>query len=181
MTTFKIYLYFMLTTLFLNINPVKAEPIEEQFINLNYTVSYETASDFFEELDKEEQSQHKDSNSMSFSYESEQLVNIMEEKFENIIEDEYFEKLLINGDLTEIYYLSMENIADYSVEDIEVLSEVNEKNLTKQKLRFTLKEQLIEKNKEQMWNLEATIYINEETDKISYFKLDDKPYNKPKE
>ena len=94
MITFKIYLYLMITTLFLNINPVKTEPIENQFINLNYTVSYETASNFFEELDKEEQSQHKDGNSMSFSYESEQLVNIMEEKFENIIEDEVLGKVI---------------------------------------------------------------------------------------
>ncbi|HBY90020.1 MAG: hypothetical protein ACTHYF_00015 [Ruoffia tabacinasalis] len=176
MITFKIYLYLMITTLFLNINPVKTEPIENQFINLNYTVSYETASNFFEELDKEEQSQHKDGNSMSFSYESEQLVNIMEEKFENIIEDEYLEKLLINGDLTEIYYLAMENTADYSVEDITVLSEVNEKNLTKKKLKFTLKEQLFEKDKEQTWNLEVTIYINKETGRISYFNIEDKQY-----
>ncbi|MFO6164216.1 hypothetical protein ACLBVH_32705, partial [Pseudomonas aeruginosa] len=88
---YKIYLYFMLTTLFLNISPVKAETMEEQFIDLNYTLSYETAIDFFEELDKEEQKQQKDDNSVSFSYESELLVNIMEEKFENIIEDEYLE------------------------------------------------------------------------------------------
>lgn len=47
-------------------------------------------------------------------------------------------------------------------------------------MRFTLREQPLEKNKEQTWNLEATIYINEETDKISYLKLDDKPYNKLK-
>ena len=177
---YKIYLYFLLTTLFLNISPVKAETMEEQFIDLNYTVSYETAIDFFEELDKEEQKQQKDDNSVSFSYESELLVNIMEEKFENIIEDEYLEKLLVNGDLTEIYYLAMENTADYSVEDITVLSEVNEKNLTKKKLKFTLREQPLEKNEEQTWNLEAIIYINKETDKISYFKLDDNPYNKLK-
>lgn len=173
---YKIYLYFLLTTLFLNISPVKAETMEEQFIDLNYTVSYETAIDFFEELDKEEQKQQKDDNSVSFSYESELLVSIMEEKFENIIEDEYLEKLLINGDLTEIYYLAMENTADYSVEDITVLSEVNEKNLTKKKLKFTLKEQLFEKDKEQTWNLEVTIYINKETGRISYFNIEDKQY-----
>lgn len=74
----------------------------------------------------------------------------------------------------------MENIADYSVEDIEVLSEINEKNLTKKELKFTLREQPLEKNEEQTWNLEAIIYINKETNKISYFKLDDNPYNKLK-
>lgn len=163
--------------------PINAEYLGNPFIESNYSVEYEEVIAISREmeLELEENSNQMNGdlneNPISYSFESDSLQRLMEEKFGNIVEEDYLEKLLINGDLTEIYLLALDHHADYSVEDVVLLEEDRGEDLTKQKWSFTLIEQPLDKSqKEQTWSLEATIYTSNKSTKLSYFKLKNKPY-----
>lgn len=173
--------FFVTIILLFNVTSVFAESIEEEFIESTYAITYEETLDFFEELEVEyniqSSSQNKDEKPKSFSYDSDQLVDLMEDKYGKIVNTDYLEKLIINGDLMEMYYLSLENKADYSVDNVELLNEEIDNNFIKQDVTFTLEEQLMDKEQvEQSWDLKATISRSKETDKIIYFSLESKPY-----
>ena len=92
-------------------------------------------------------------------------------------ESNYLEKMLINGDLTEMYYLSLESEKDYLVENLELVKEEENKDTIKQNWIFTLIEKKTDKDlKCNEWKLKATIYKSKSTNKITYFNLQDKPY-----
>lgn len=179
----RVSVFLFIIVLLIFVVPIKAEELGNQFIESNYSMEYEEALEISAGIEEELEENYNRVNheisggSISFSFESDSLRTLIEKKFADLVEANYLDKLLINGDLTEIYMLSLDNRADYSAEDVILIDEDREGDMIKEKWSFTLVEQPINKSqKEQSWSLESTIYTSKETKKLNYFKLNNKPY-----
>lgn len=178
-------LVFLCITMVIPLSRGTAKTIEEDFIEATYNITYKEAQEFAQILELEtiamnESQQDSDGeNSLtSFSYDSEQLIKLMNEKYSKLVENDYLEKMLINGELTEIYYLSLENKKDYAVENMELVKEEENEDFIKQNWVFTLVERETAKDSEcNDWKLDVTLHKLKSTNKITYFKLQDKSYN----
>lgn len=161
-----------------------AKTIEEKFIEATYNITYEEAQEFAQILELEtiamnesQQDSEGENSPTSYSYDSEQLIKLMNEKYIELVESGYLERMLINGDLAEMYYLSLESKKDYLVENMELVKKEEKKDIIKQNWIFTLIEKKTDKDlKCNEWKLKATIYKSKSTNKITYFNLQDKPY-----
>lgn len=180
---FRVSVFLFIIVLLIFVVPIKAEELGNQFIESNYSMAYEEALEISAGIEEELEENYNRVNHeisgapISFSFESDSLRTLIEKKFADLVEADYLDKLLINGDLTEIYMLSLDNRADYSVEDVILIDEDREGDMIKEKWSFTLVEQPINKSqKEQSWPLESTIYTSKKTKKLNYFKLNNKPY-----
>lgn len=180
---FRVSVFLFIIVLLIFVVPIKAEELGNQFIESNYSMEYEEALEISAGIEEELEENYNRVNHeisgapISFSFESDSLRTLIEKKFGDLVEADYLDKLLINGDLTEMYMLSLNNRVDYSVEDVILIDEDRDGDMIKEKWSFTLVEQPINKSqKEQSWSLESTIYTSKETKKLNYFKLNNKPY-----
>ena len=161
-----------------------AKITEKDFIEETFNITYKEATEFVQNLESErvtlnrgQQNIEDEQSPNIYSYGSEELIKLMDEKYEGQVESGYLEKMLINGDLTEIYFLSLEKEKDYLVENIELEKEEKNKDTIEQNWTFTLIEKVPEDDSQNnKWTLNATIYRSISTKKITYFKLQDKPY-----
>ncbi|TLQ49094.1 hypothetical protein FEZ33_02430 [Ruoffia tabacinasalis] len=158
--------------------------IEKDFIEATYNITYKEAKEFAQILELEaiamnesQQDSEGENSPTSYSYDSEQLIKLMNEKYIELVESNYLEKMLINGDLTEMYYLSLESEKDYLVENLELVKEEENKDTIKQNWIFTLIEKKPDNDlKYNDWKVKATIYKSKSINKITYFNLQDKSY-----
>lgn len=169
------------------INRVIASTVEETFIETLYTVTYEEAAEFDKRIEEDyhdfvvkELNQAPNLPLMPVvlvSFESQYMTNLINEQFESLVEADYLEKLLINGDLTRIYVYAYEHQANYSVVDLNMISETLEDDLIKQKWSFTIVEQDTNQNETNTWELEALFNRSATSNLLTYFKLtQDSPF-----
>ncbi|XJS10677.1 hypothetical protein ACF3NG_11285 [Aerococcaceae bacterium WGS1372] len=175
---FRVNIFLFIIVLLIFVVPIKAEELGNQFIESNYSMEYEEALEISTGIEEELEEDYNRVNHeisgapISFSFESDLLRTLIEKKFGDLVEVDYLDKLLINGDLTEIYMLSLDNQADYSVEDVVLIDEDREGDMIKEKWSFTLVEQPINKSqKEQSWSLESTIYTSKNI-KVELFQIE---------
>lgn len=191
MNFFKRYLATLLIILVgsvtFQINRLIASTVEETFIETLYTVTYEEAAEFDKRIEEDyhdfvikELNQAPNLPLMPVilvSFESQYMTNLINEQFESLVEADYLEKLLINGDLTRIYVYAYEHQANYSVVDLNMISETLEDDLIKQKWSFTIVEQDTNQNETNTWELEALFNRSATSNLLTYFKLtQDSPF-----
>ena len=191
MNFFKRYLATLLIILVgsvtFQINRVIASTVEETFIETLYTLTYEEAAEFDKRI---EEDYHdflvKGLNQapnlplmpvVLVSFESQYMTNLINEQFESLVEADYLEKLLINGDLTRIYVYAYEHQANYSVVDLNMISETLEDDLIKQKWSFTIVEQDTNQKPTNTWELEALFNRSATSNLLTHFELtQDSPF-----
>ena len=169
------------------INRVIASTVEETFIETLYTVTYEEAAEFDKRIEEDyhdfvvkELNQAPNLPLMPVilvSFESQYMTNLINEQFDSLVEADYLEKLLINGDLTRIYVYAYEHQANYSVVDLNMISETLEDDLIKQKWSFTIVEQDTNQNETTTWELEALFNRSATSNLLTHFELtQDSPF-----
>lgn len=191
MNFFKRYLVTLLIILVgsvtFQVNRVIASTVEETFIETVYTLTYEEAAEFDKRI---EEDYHdflvKGLNQapnlplmpvVLVSFESQYMTNLINEQFESLVEADYLEKLLINGDLTRIYVYAYEHQTNYSVIDLNMNSETLEDDLIKQKWSFTIVEQDTNQKPTNTWELEALFNRSATSNLLTHFELtQDSPF-----
>ena len=191
MNFFKRYLVTLLIILVgsvtFQVNRVIASTVEETFIETLYTLTYEEAAEFDKRIEEDyhdfvvkELNQAPNLPLMPVilvSFESQYMTNLINEQFESLVEADYLEKLLINGDLTRIYVYAFEHQTNYSVIDLNMISETLEDDLIKQKWSFTIVEQDTNQNETNTWELEALFNRSATSNLLTHFELtQDSPF-----
>lgn len=165
-----------------------ASSVEESFIKALYTVTYEDAVEYdtrtteeFHEFVLNELNQADNPTLFPVNYltfESEYMTNLVNERYEQLVDANYLEKLLINGDLTQLYVYAFEHQQSYSIKELNMTSETQEDDLVKQIWTFTVVE--LDDNLEETntWELEALFNRSTTSNLLTFFKLtQDNPLN----
>lgn len=169
-------------------NRMIASSVEESFIKALYTVTYEDAVEYdtrtteeFHEFVLNELNQADNPTLFPVNYltfESEYMTNLVNERYEQLVDANYLEKLLINGDLTQLYIYAFEHQQSYSIKELNMTSETQEDDLVKQIWTFTVVE--LDDNLEETntWELEALFNRSTTSNLLTFFKLtQDNPLN----
>lgn len=169
-------------------NRMIASSVEESFIKALYTVTYEDAVEYdtrtteeFHEFVLNELNQADNPTLFPVNYltfESEYITNLVNERYEQLVDANYLEKLLINGDLTQLYIYAFEHQQSYSIKELNMTSETQEDDLVKQIWTFTVVE--LDDNLEETntWELEALFNRSTTSNLLTFFKLtQDNPLN----
>lgn len=169
-------------------NRMIASSVEESFIKALYTVTYEDAVEYdtrtteeFHEFVLNELNQADNPTLFPVNYltfESEYMTNLVNERYEQLVDANYLEKLLINGDLTQLYVYAFEHQQSYSIKELNMTSETQEDDLVKQIWTFTVVE--LDDNLEETntWELEALFNRSTTSNLLTFFKLtQDNPLN----
>lgn len=169
-------------------NRMIASSVEESFIKALYTVTYEDAVEYdtrtteeFHEFVLNELNQADNPTLFPVNYltfESEYITNLVNERYEQLVDANYLEKLLINGDLTQLYVYAFEHQQSYSIKELNMTSETQEDDLVKQIWTFTVVE--LDDNLEETntWELEALFNRSTTSNLLTFFKLtQDNPLN----
>lgn len=164
-----------------------ASSVEESFIKALYTVTYEDAVEYdtrtteeFHEFVLNELNQADNPTLFPVNYltfESEYMTNLVNERYEQLVDANYLEKLLINGDLTQLYVYAFEHQQSYSIKELNMTSETQEDDLVKQIWTFTVVE--LDDNLEETntWELEALFNRSTTSNLLTFFKLtQDNPF-----
>lgn len=168
-------------------NRMIASSVEESFIKALYTVTYEDAVEYdtrtteeFHEFVLNELNQADNPTLFPVNYltfESEYITNLVNERYEQLVDANYLEKLLINGDLTQLYIYAFEHQQSYSIKELNMTSETQEDDLVKQIWTFTVVE--LDDNLEETntWELEALFNRSTTSNLLTFFKLtQDNPF-----
>lgn len=168
-------------------NRMIASSVEESFIKALYTVTYEDAVEYdtrtteeFHEFVLNELNQADNPTLFPVNYltfESEYMTNLVNERYEQLVDANYLEKLLINGDLTQLYVYAFEHQQSYSIKELNMTSETQEDDLVKQIWTFTVVE--LDDNLEETntWELEALFNRSTTSNLLTFFKLtQDNPF-----
>lgn len=168
-------------------NRMIASSVEESFIKALYTVTYEDAVEYdtrtteeFHEFVLNELNQADNPTLFPVNYltfESEYMTNLVNERYEQLVDANYLEKLLINGDLTQLYIYAFEHQQSYSIKELNMTSETQEDDLVKQIWTFTVVE--LDDNLEETntWELEALFNRSTTSNLLTFFKLtQDNPF-----
>lgn len=168
-------------------NRMIASSVEESFIKALYTVTYEDAVEYdtrtteeFHEFVLNELNQADNPTLFPVNYltfESEYITNLVNERYEQLVDANYLEKLLINGDLTQLYVYAFEHQQSYSIKELNMTSETQEDDLVKQIWTFTVVE--LDDNLEETntWELEALFNRSTTSNLLTFFKLtQDNPF-----
>lgn len=168
-------------------NRMIASSVEESFIKALYTVTYEDAVEYdtrtteeFHEFVLNELNQADNPTLFPVNYltfESEYITNLVNERYEQLVDANYLEKLLINGDLTQLYIYAFEHQQSYSIKELNMTSETQEDDLVKQVWTFTVVE--LDDNLEETntWELEALFNRSTTSNLLTFFKLtQDNPF-----
>ena len=168
-------------------NRMIASSVEESFIKALYTVTYEDAVEYdtrtteeFHEFVPNELNQADNPTLFPVNYltfESEYITNLVNERYEQLVDANYLEKLLINGDLTQLYVYAFEHQQSYSIKELNMTSETQEDDLVKQIWTFTVVE--LDDNLEETntWELEALFNRSTTSNLLTFFKLtQDNPF-----
>lgn len=162
-------------------NRIMASTVEELFIEALYTVIYEEAVEF--DARTEEEFHNFLVNELNqatnlpltplvlSSFESEYIAHLVNEQFETLVEVNFLNKLLINGDLTRLYVYAFDHQSNYSVNDLHMVSESIENELIKQNWSFTVVEHDANQKQTDAWELEALFNRSATSNLLTHFEL----------
>ena len=146
--------------------------VGESFIETLFTVSYDEATEFDESVTIEREKIVQSDSSSSFdSYYSSFIPALMVDRYGEWVDAPTLEFMIINGVLTNNYASSLQNEANYSVDNLRLSSEEIDEDTVKQRWLFDQLEFDLDNEWVETYEIEVQIHNSKESGKIIHFKI----------